>query len=414
MDRTTLVKFGLPIVILLIGAGVTVQLIDSREKPGREDPETAAALVETRTVHRAEHRLDVRGSGTVVPARQVTLQPEVNGRVVDIHPKLVPGGLVDEGETLVQLDRSDYELAVQQRKTALRQARAQLEIEKGQQQVAKREWELFQKEAEKAAGDRQLQDSSLALRKPQLMNAKAQVDAAESQLESARLNLRRTTVRAPFDALVRRESADVGQLAGAQSQLATLVGTDHFWIRLSIETSQIRHIDIPGVNAEQGSAATIRYEVGDRTITRDGRVVRLLGDLDPAGRMARVLVQIEDPLGLDGTEDNPENLDGVPLLLDSYVDVVIEGNRKRNLIELPRPAVHNGDEIYLLREGKLAIEPLEIVWRRPDTVLVASGVSDGDEVVTGPLPSPVEGMALEAAEESEPSSEEDQTGGTDE
>jgi RND family efflux transporter MFP subunit len=414
MSRNTklALKVGLPILILVAAGGLTATLMASREAPEQSEPEEQAALVETRTVERREHRLDVRASGTVIPARQVQLQPQVSGKIVDVHPAVEPGGLVDKGEQLVQIDRSDYQLAVEQREAAVEQASAQLEREKGKQQVAQREWELFKEEAEKLTGEKQ--DPSLALRKPQLMSARAQVESAKSQLESARLNLERTSIEAPFDALVRDQSAEVGQVAGTQGPVATLVSTETFRVRLSMASDKIPQIDIPNVNAEKGSEAMVYYEVGDQKIEREARVMRLLGDLDPAGRMARVLVEIVDPLGLENIEgDAPNQIRGMPLLLDAYVDVQIEGNETRELIEIPRKAVRNGYQAYVVDDGKLAVEEIEIVWRRPDTVLVSSGLEDGERVVTGPLPNPVEGMPLkiESGDEAGSGSDRESAGG---
>ena len=407
MSSTTrkLLKYGLPIAILIVAGVLTYSLIAGRERPAREEPERAAALVETMRVERGKHRLDVRASGEVVPARQVTVTPQVSGKIVAVDPQLVPGGLLEAGDEIIQIDPSDYQLAVEQRETAVEQARAQLEIEQGQQEIARREWELFKDEAERLNEGDETQDPSLALREPQLKSAKAQLDAALAQLEEARLNLERTSIPAPFDAVVREESVAEGQVVGPPSQIATLVGTDQFWVRLSLGTDKIPHIDIPNVNAEKGSTATVRYEVGDRQVTRKARVVRLLGDLDPQGRMARLLLEVDDPLALDDVENGKKKVRGLPLLLDAYVDVIIQGNETRQLIELPRRAVRNGDQVYLLKDGKLEIRQLDIAWRRPESVLVESGLKEGAVVVTGPLASPVEGMPLKAANQQQSDSE---------
>lgn len=411
MNRTIsiLVKFVLPVVVLAAAGALTARLISSREAPSQTDPEEDAAVVDTEVVHEQSHRLDVRASGTVEPARQMQVQPEVSGRVVDVHDELQPGGLVEKGETIVQLDRSDYRLAVRQRKTALEQAKSQMALEKGRQEVAEREWELFKDEADELTRET---DPSLALRKPQLGNAKAQVDAAQARLEQARLNLSRTSVEAPFDALVRDESVSIGDLAGAQSPVATLVGTDAFWARLKVSPGKIPYIDIPGVNADTGSKVEIEYETGDTAVKRVGRVLRLAGGLDRRGRLARVIVRIDDPLGL-ASEDDSE-FRGVPLLLDSYVDARIRGGETRELVELPRDAVRNGDQVYVYDDGTLAIRTLEIAWRRPSSVLVSGGLEDGDRVVVGPMPNPLEGMSLERADpggntEPEPSRPDDET-----
>jgi len=396
MSRTAdiLVKFVLPIAILGGAGAITARLIASREAPSRAEPEQQAVLVETERVQRRSHRLDVRASGTVEPARRVRVQPEVSGRVVGVHDNLEPGGLVEKGDTLVQIDRSDYQIAVRQRETALEQARSQLSLEKGQQEIAEREWELFQKEA----GDLTDQTNpSLALREPQLASAKADLEAAKSRLEQARLNLERTTVEAPYDGLVLEESVSVGDLASAQSPLATLVATDTFWVRLKISPDKIPYIDIPNVNADSGSRVDISYDTGDETVEREGRVRRLVGGLERAGRLARVIVEIRDPLGLESRRDS--DFRGVPLLLDSYVDARIRGGQQRELVEIPRSALRNGDEAYVFDDGKLAIRKLELVWERPSSVLVASGLEDGEHVIVGPMPNPLEGMPLKRTDD---------------
>jgi RND family efflux transporter MFP subunit len=392
----TILKYGLPVVVLLGGLFATWRLIARRDEPKREETEARTVTVETQRVSRKPHRLDVEASGTVVPAREVTVQPQVGGEIEAIHPQLVSGGLVEKGEVLFQIEREDYRLQVQQRKSALEQVRAQLNIEKGQQEVAEREWRLFQKEAPDAAEGL---DPSLALRKPQLENIRAQVEAAKAQLEAAQLNLKRTTVRAPFDALVRNESVDVGQVVGTQTRAATLVGTDRFRVQLSLPSNKIPYVDIPGVNAEEGSEATVRYELGpETTITRKGRVVRLLGDLDPQGRMARLLVEIEDPFGLSSKDERPEKARGIPLLLDTYVQVELQGNQKEELVEIPRRALRDQNQVYVFDDGTLAIRSVEIAWQRPQHVLVRAGLEEGERIVTGPLPAPVEGMQLRRAD----------------
>lgn len=384
-----------PLLILGGGIGLASLLFASREEPEKSDPDQKAVLVETRTVERDKHRVDVEAQGTVVPARQVQLNPQVSGRLVDVHDNLQTGGLIRKGETLAQIDRSDYALTVEQRETDLAEAKANLDIEQGQQVIAKEEWELFQQQVESADID-----SSLALRKPQLQQARVGVEAAEANLKQAQLNLSRTTVEAPFNAVVRDESTEIGQLVNAQSSLATLVGTDKFWVRVSIPVERIPDISIPGVNSNDGSPVQIQYSIGRKSIEREGRVLRLQSDLDPQGRMARVLVTIDDPLQLEKLDDDQKTdptagTRGIPLLLDAYVDVHIRGRRTEPLVEVPRQAIRNGDQAYIVDENDtLEIRTVDIVARRSETLLVRSGVEDGDRLVMSPIASPIKGMSL--------------------
>lgn len=392
----TLIKVLAPLLVLGAAIGGARALIKSRPEAPKEERPERVMLVEVQPVSREQQRLDVRAQGTVQAARQVRVQPQVAGRLVSISDELVPGGFVKKGDVLARIEAIDYRLNIKEREMAVEDARARLEVEKGQQVIAKKEWELF-----KDAGEVKGSDPSLALRKPQLKMAQLAVESAEARLQRARLDLRRTTVRAPFNAIVQSESVEVGQLVNAQTAIATLVGTDTFWIRTSVPLERLNRIKIPGVNVGegQGSEVVIEQDLGGEIKRREGRVVRLLSELDQLGRMAQVIIEVEDPLGIDVAEGQPRP---EPLLIGSYVRVVFEGSQQRALVEIPRKAVHDGDRVWVMSPDKtLDIRQITIAARRPDTVLVSAGLEDGEQLVTSKIGAPVQGMKLRTAADSE-------------
>jgi RND family efflux transporter MFP subunit len=325
--------------------------------------------------------------GTVVPAKRVALQPEVSGRIVAQSPQLMPGGLFRKGDVILRIDPRDYETAVKQQEAAVEQARLEVQLEKGRQVIAKREWKLLE---EDIALDQSSQD--LALRRPQLKNANVALEAAESTLEQARLQLERTTVYAPFNAVVQEEFVDEGQFVNPQTQLATLIGTDRFWVQVSIPVDRLRWLTFSGTEASGKSNVRIVQEVtGEVSIGRSGRLARLVGDLDPVGRMARVLVEIDDPLGLN-EKKNPA---GIPLMLGAYVRVEIEAENAQEVFLLPRMAIREGNQVWIVdEEDRLTVRPVEVFWRSKDTVLIRNGLQEGDRVVTNSIPLPIPNMKL--------------------
>ncbi|NJK88225.1 MAG: hypothetical protein HC923_01740 [Myxococcales bacterium] len=141
----------------------------------------------------------------------------------------------------------------------------------------------------------------------------------------------------------------------------------------------------------------IRQELGrGEVIQKQGKAVRLLGDLDPRGKMARVLVEVIDPLDLGRAEAERR-----PLLLGSYVDVVLRGAVADRVAVVSREAIREGDQVYLMdADDRLVIQPVDIAWRGRDEVYVASGLVGGERVVTSRVPAPVVGMLLRAIDES--------------
>ena len=377
----------LPLVIIAVGVLGAWWLIANRPRAQRERLEPIPPIAQVVQAERSSERVRVAGMGTVVAAKRVVLQPEVSGRIVAQSSQLLPGGLFRKGDVILRIDPRDYETAVKQQEAAVEQARLEVQLEKGRQVIAKREWKLLE---EDIALDQSSQD--LALRKPQLKNADVALEAAESTLEQARLQLERTTVYAPFNAVVQDEFVDEGQLVSPQTQLATLIGTDRFWVQVSIPLDRLRWLEFSGTEGTDASIVTVIQEVsGDVQIERPARLVRLLGDLEPVGRMARVLVEIEDPLDLksDG------NSHSIPLMLGAYVRVEIEGKSVEEVFSVPRTSIREGDQVWIMdEEDRLVFRPVEVLHRSKDRVLIRNGLEGGERVITNRIPSPLPGMKL--------------------
>ncbi|MDH3726727.1 MAG: hypothetical protein OER77_04280, partial [Myxococcales bacterium] len=103
---------------------------------------------------------------------------------------------------------------------------------------------------------------------------------------------------------------------------------------------------------------------------------------------------IENPLG-DG--------EGVPLLLGSFVDVAVTATPIENAVRVPRGALRNGQNVYVMNdEDLLEIRTVQIVWTEPDTVLVSGGLEPNERVVISRIPTPIPNMLLRTAQDEPP------------
>lgn len=377
------VRAVLPLAIVAGSAVAAVTLMETAPKAERQPAPRLARLVEVEPVRVGTETVVVEAMGTVQAARKVTLQPRVSGQVAWVGAEFIPGGLVAKGEPVLKLDPTDYELVVKQREAAVAEAKSKLTIEKGQQGVARREFELLGRKISPEERD-------LVLRGPQLASVEAAIDTAEAALRQARLDLGRTVVVAPFDAIVGQRSVDVGMQVTPSSTLTTLVGTETYWIEASVPVDQLSWIDVPRDSAARGSVVRIFNDTAwGAGVSRTGRVVRLVSDLEEQGRMARLLIAIDDPLAL-----KPANAGAPPLLIGSYVRAEIEGARLTGAL-IPRRFLRDGDTIWLMAaDGSLEIRHVGILFRGPSRVVAADGIAAGDAIVTTDLASPVAGMPL--------------------
>lgn len=385
---------GLRIILpmLVLGVGVLVALWLMRTGPQAKPRPKArnAVLVEVAPVSFAAHSTSVAAMGVVKPSRTVEVKPQVVGKVVAMNQAFIPGSHLKEGEVLVKIDPADALLAVRQLTGDVARTEAEIVLEQGKQLVAAREYELL---GEPVSDE----ERSLMLREPQLASLRAAHEAAEARLDQARLNLERTTVTVPFNALVLERKVDIGTQVGATTTLATLVGSDDYWVEVSVPVSQLRWISVPQSVAAKGSAVRIFDESAwGAGSFRAGTVLRMAPGLEQQGRMARLLVKIEDPLAL-----LPQNAGKPRLLLDAYVRAEIDGAGLPSVATLSREQLRDGDTVWLMNDkDQLEIRKIEIVFRGRDAVLVAGGLEEGERLVVSNLPAAVPGMLLRLPEAS--------------
>ncbi|WP_373044023.1 efflux RND transporter periplasmic adaptor subunit [Vulgatibacter sp.] len=371
----------LPILVVAVGVVFAVVLIKTKPAASRERPAPIAPPVDVVEARPSPRPIQVAARGNVQAAQRVILAPELSGRIVHVAPALVPGGRVKKGDVLARIDPRDYRLAIAQQQDALRRAELELELEQGRVDIAAREWEMLGK-------TKSPEQAALALRKPHLAAAKQAVEAARSALQRARIALERTEIRAPFNAMVVEESAEEGRVVSPGTQIATLVGTDRFWVEVSVPLEQLSVLQIPGFNGDEGSPATVRQQLGvSAPAERTGAILQLQPELDPQTRTAKLLVGIDDPLGVKDGQ--------LPLLVGSFVEVAFTGRVVEQAIALPRTSISDGDKVWVVSdENKLVRRTVRIAWRAENDVVVTGGLEAGERVVVSPLSLPIEGMPV--------------------
>jgi len=377
-----IVRIILSLVIIAAGLGAASYLKNSAPRTQKRPPVKLSPTVLIQTVSLSSYQIIVTAMGTVIPAREVVLKSRVSGEIIEIHPEFTEGGFLKKDMKIIQIDPQDYELALARKRSAVAEAEYTLKLELGHQTVAQREWELLNQG--KPALD---MEKELVLRQPHLNKCRANLSAAEAELKAAMLDLERTHIMAPFNAMVRSKSVDLGSQVTPQGPLAELVGTDAYRIQVSLPVDRLEWIDVPIKGEDFGSKARIIYGKGHEC---SGTVIRLMGDLATEGRMARILVEVPDPFDLKAPNQDP-----APLLIGEYVRVKILGRKLDGVFQIPRTALRDNSSVWIIRENQtLEIRKVHPVWRDADVVLLQDSLKPGEQLIVSDLAAPVEGMAV--------------------
>lgn len=372
-------------IAILLAAGGAVSAIFLTEPTAQRSSASkqTAMLVDITEVEQGSFHPSIVAMGTVRAEQEIVLSPRVSGEIIAIAESFTPGGFVEEGEVLLQIDPADYETTLQQRRSELRQAMAELDMEQGRQELARRDYE----DLGRTISD---QYKTLVLREPQLDAARAVVESARAAVRQAEVDLERTRIRAPFAAHILTRDAHVGTQVSPGQALGQLVGTLSYWVEATVPVADLRWIDFPAGSGSAGSPARIRNRAAwPEDLFREGRVHRLIGALESQTRLARVLLTVPDPLAHE-----PESAGLPPLMVGSYVEVRIEGRPVEDVVRLNRDYLRRDDTVWVNEDNLLRIRQAEVVFRDSDYAYIRAGLDPDDQVVTTNLATVLEGAAL--------------------
>lgn len=378
-------KIFIPIIIILLGIVIMAALIVSRPEPKKEIKTDPGVLVQLLEVKKETFRIEVKGTGTVTAAEEVTINPQVSGRIVRVSPQLAVGGFFRTGDILFEIEDTDYSLAIDRAKASRAKAEYDLATIDSQARIARTEWERLNQNV-------QDQPNPLVLFEPQLKNAESALASADASVKQAELDLERTKIKAPFNCRVRSENIDLGQYVRSGSPVAVLAGTDSSEILVPMTRDALQWLTIPrNGNKDKGSSAVVSFNIGNKLYEWQGRVVRSTGEVDPKTRMMKLVVMINDPYGLE----NGSAASKPPLVQGTFVEVRFAGRELDNMIVIPRTALRDNSSVWVMdNENKLIIRKIVPLRIEHDQVIISDGIAEGDRVILTNISGAADGMKL--------------------
>ena len=189
--------------------------------------------------------------------------------------------------------------------------------------------------------------------------------------------------------------ADKGSEVSANDEIAQLVGVEEYWIIASVPLSKLRWIQFPTGDAE-GSQVHIHHDAAwGKARRRVGRVKSLLGTLDRATRLARVLITVKDPLA---RKPDPEHPDRPALIVGSLVEARIQAHAFQQVVKIDRGYLRKDSTVWVMKDGKLDIRKVDVVFQDPDHAYLRSGLEAGEQVVKTNLATVAADAALRTVE----------------
>src|SRR6266545_124464 len=301
------------------------------------DAHPATAVVETRDIHFA-----VSAAGEIGPADQVSVRPEINGKILTLPVDI--GDRVKKDSVLFTLD--DQDLQTDRSSKLIEIEAAKLQLEKARRDY-ERSKQLF---ADKLISQELFEDT-----RTQYELARNSLDRTEKALHLVEYQLTKTKILAPFDCTVLTRPVSVGQAVSGSggfnsgTEVATIANLNEMVINAHINQADVTRLKIGQQVEVQVEAVaglkitgTVERIAPQATIKNNikGFAARiLLKDVDPRvrpGMTANVQIPVASadnvmavPLAAVFTETNPETGQ-----TERYVYVKMEDGFERRPVQI--------------------------------------------------------------------------------
>jgi multidrug efflux system membrane fusion protein len=323
---------------------------------GRGGPPSTVGVA---TARQADIPIVIEALGTVTPAANVTVRPQVSGVITQVLFK--EGQMVKKGELLATIDPQSFQMALTQAIGARQRDEAQLE-------AAKVTLERYRTLLSQDSIARQDVDTQAALVKQ--LEGTVTIDRANEG--TARLSLGYARIVAPVSGRVGLRPIDAGNYIGAGDTSGIAVITQIAPIDVEFSVPQDR---VPEIQSRIGEGAQLPVSAWDRARTKQ---------LD-AGAFSTLDNQVDTTTGTVKAKARFANAGGT-LFPNQFVNVRLLLRTISGAVVVPVTALRhgpNGDFVYIVGEDKtVAIRTVTRGEAGVDNVVIASGLELGEVVVT--------------------------------
>jgi RND family efflux transporter MFP subunit len=372
--------------IVMLAGSVVITTILYLNRPATiiEEPVRTIVTVDVTEVVKQNLRIPIQAQGTVTPLQETSVMSEVNGRIIEVSPSFIVGGFVSKDDVLLRIDPRNYETSLLRAEASVKSAQSNLAQETGRAKVAEQEWKKTPRGKQRTQASK-----DLYLRKPQLDQALAQMLAAQADLNTARDNLERTSISAPYDALIRTKHSELGQFVAAGTPLVDIFSVEYAQVRLPIPQNKLEYLELPELGTMQnGSPVDLYTEVGGQVKHWNAYLHHTEGVFDARSRVLFSVARIEDPYGLQYPHAEP-------LRIGTFVNARIKGKELVDIVRLPRYIIRAGNNVWVIDEtGLLRTRSVTLLRTGGDFVYVSAGLNDGELVSLTTLDNSFEGAQV--------------------
>jgi RND family efflux transporter MFP subunit len=261
--------------LILLGIGWCA-LAAQAQVPAKPIADAPAPAIGTQALREIAIYPERSAPAQSLPANESKLSSEVSARILALPYDV--GQTVRKGEVVVRLDRRDFELAVAKARASM--AAVEARITQAESQLSR---------ARALEKQHFISAEAVIQRETELAVQRAELAVQQANLATARRELEKTTIRAPFDAIVKQRHVGVGELASPGAALITLIDRSRPEVSAQVQLKDAQSLE----NADRAIfVADVEYAV---------KLVRVSPAVDRESRTVEARLAFRERAAAPGT-----------------------------------------------------------------------------------------------------------------
>ncbi|MFO7864118.1 MAG: efflux RND transporter periplasmic adaptor subunit [Salinivirgaceae bacterium] len=359
------------LVLLALGGGAMMLLTSLKpEKPKAKIPE-AIRYVRAAEVVYSDMNTSVVATGRLSSVDEVALASEVQGVLQAGVVSVSKGASFKRGDLLVEIvnDELVYSLKAQKSRFMNTLANVLPDLELDFPDAYSR-WNTFFEELDVTEPLGQLPSAENAQLKTFL--AARNILADYYSIKSTEARIAKHKIYAPFTGSYITDNLQSGSVVNPGAVIARIINTDVYEIEASVEKDEVAYLK-PGAKVN-----VIPDRVGAEPI--EGKILRISNFVDPQTQTVPVFVGVKDTK--------------FPVYAGDYFRCVFDNIEVQNVFEIPRSAVFNFNEVFVIKNNRLTKQIVDVQKVNQKT-LFFNGIEEGALVVNEALINATENMKVE-------------------
>ena len=433
--------------IFILGVSIAACLVLWFIRPANEKKEAVESRKTVTFIESVDFdgQVSMKVSGVVEPHREIEIAAQVAGLVDEKMADCRAGTYVEADDILLKIDSSNYDLTYKRLLAEKSQAEASIvELEQELEnldlslELASKEFALQKTDYQRkvkvgdalsaseldqamrtlTSAERSLTElrNTRRLAETRRTRLKTAVQLSEVRLQEAQLNRDRCIIKAPFDGVIVQDPVEDGDYVAAGKTVVIMEDIDKIDVKCNLRFEQLaKMVKYQVPDSRYLLDPTKAYELpptpvqvkrklpSGEELMWDGMLVRYDGiGVDATTKMIPCRIEVEDPIKMQAGRPRA-------LVRGMFVNVDIEldirPDEKESIIELPEVAVHPGDRIWIVENGRLKQRKIKIIERiyedaeDPEDRLVVVSIdreelAEGAQIVDSALSQPEVGTEV--------------------